>query len=111
MRPYAILRASPSMPHGDSPLMPEQELKYPPTHPTMYPVFGVFFGFLFRVLTKFRVTGQENIPRSGPFILYLTHLHYFDTPAVFVGFAKIRRINHLAAEKYEKHWFFAPILR
>lgn len=92
-------------------LMPEQERKYPPTGRIMYPVFAVFFELLFRLLTKFKATGQENIPREGPFIIYLNHLHYFDTPAVFVGFAKYRRINHLAAEKYEKHWFFAPILR
>src|SRR5688572_13583998 len=91
--------------------MPEQERRYPPTHPFMYPFFGVFFGLLFRLLTQYKVTGQENIPREGPFILYLNHLHYFDTPAVFVGFARQRRISHLAAEKYEKHWFFAPILR
>ena len=90
--------------------MPQQERRYPQTHPFFYPFFHKFFGFLFRTLTKFHVEGQENLPREGPFILYLNHLSHIDTPGVFVGFAGIRRLNHLAAEKYEHH-VFAPLLR
>jgi 1-acyl-sn-glycerol-3-phosphate acyltransferase len=90
--------------------MPKQERRYPRTHPFMYPFFHWFFGVLFRILTKIHIEGIENIPREGAFIIYLNHLSHIDTPAVFVGFGGIRRMNHLAAEKYEHHPF-APILR
>jgi 1-acyl-sn-glycerol-3-phosphate acyltransferase len=90
--------------------MPEPERRYPRTHPFFYPFFHKLFGLLFRILTKIHIQGLENIPREGPFIIYLNHLSHIDTPAVFVGFGGIRRMNHLAAEKYEHH-IFSPLLR
>lgn len=42
--------------------------------------------FLFRLLTRVEVRGQENVPESGPVIIAINHLGHLDAPLV-VAFA------------------------
>lgn len=42
--------------------------------------------FLFRLLTRVEVRGQENVPKSGPVIIAINHLGHLDAPLV-VAFA------------------------
>ena len=53
---------------------------------------------------------MENLPPSGPYILVLNHLSYFDLPFVF-GLIGGENVTGWAAEKYQRHPFFGPILR
>src|SRR5438045_9788361 len=86
-------------------LMPEQEQRYPPIHKIWYAILQFLFGAALNILTRFHVEGNENIPKEGPLVLYVNHLSYIDSPAMFVAL-KGRHLHVLAADKYEKHWLF-----
>jgi 1-acyl-sn-glycerol-3-phosphate acyltransferase len=64
---------------------------------------------LIRLLFRLHVEGLENVPEQGSFILVSNHLSYFDSPVVFAVLPRVMTV--LAAEKYEQHPVFAPILR
>lgn len=89
--------------------MPEPQSAYPHTSRFWYPVLKVFFHTLLRIVTRFHVAGVENIPADGPTIIYINHLSYIDSVAMFVVIP--RHVHVLAAEKYEHHWFMGPLLR
>ncbi len=88
--------------------MSEQPL-YPPTRRVRYSLLKIVMQFLVRTLTRFHVDGVEHIPLGGPLIIYLNHLSFVDSPAIFISVP--RHIHHLAAEKYEHHWLFGALLR
>jgi 1-acyl-sn-glycerol-3-phosphate acyltransferase len=69
-----------------------------------------FFDLLSSLLTRRVVDGLENLPASGPYILAINHLSYFDLPFVF-GLIGGEDVTGWAAEKYAHHPFFGPILR
>jgi 1-acyl-sn-glycerol-3-phosphate acyltransferase len=50
--------------------------------PTFYNVSRVFVRTLFRICFGLKVTGQENIPASGPLIVSPNHASYLDPPMV-----------------------------
>ncbi len=64
---------------------------------------------LIRLFGRLDVRGVENIPRSGPYILALNHLHWMDIPALFVILP--HEVATFAAEKWENHWFVGTLLR
>jgi 1-acyl-sn-glycerol-3-phosphate acyltransferase len=72
-------------------------------------VLHAVFGALLHILARFHVSGVENLPAEGPTIIYLNHLSYIDSVAMFV--VSPRRMQPLAAEKYEHHWFLGTLLR
>jgi len=72
--------------------------------------FRWLFNLLFLLLTRRTITGQENLPENGPYILTTNHLSYFDTPLIF-GVMGNENVIGWAAERYEHHWFFGPIIR
>lgn len=41
-----------------------------------------FFRFVAKIIYRVRVTGTENIPKTGAFILASNHISYFDPPLV-----------------------------
>lgn len=84
------------------------EERYPPIKP-LFRIVREIIIFLVRLLTRLRVEGVENVPDQGPVIVLSNHLHHLDTPVI--GITLPRHTWPLAAEKYEQHWFFAPILR
>ncbi len=45
---------------------------------------------------RMKVTGRENIPRSGPFILAPNHVSYVDPPVAGAGIRRIRRMCYMA---------------
>jgi len=68
---------------------------------------------LFRILSRFvfrvRVSGQENLPKSGGFILASNHISYFDPP--LVGCWVPRAIYFFAKKELFDHKLFGAILR
>ena len=48
-------------------------------------LFRPVFQFLFRVLGRVKITGEENIPPSGPYIAAVNHVSIFD-PVLMVAF-------------------------
>ncbi|MEW5988906.1 MAG: lysophospholipid acyltransferase family protein [Chloroflexota bacterium] len=77
----------------------------------------MLFMYLLRGLVRFlllwvgslKVTGRENIPATGPYIIAVNHLSKADPPILLLAFPPMR-LRYFAAEKWEKHWFFGPIL-
>lgn len=68
------------------------------------------FDLLSRLFTRRDVRGRDNLPSSGPYILAINHLSYFDLPFAF-GLLGGEDVTGWAAEKYARHPFFGPILR
>jgi 1-acyl-sn-glycerol-3-phosphate acyltransferase len=68
------------------------------------------FDLLSRLLTRREIAGLDNLPESGPYIMAINHLSYFDLPFVF-GLVGGENVTGWAAEKYAHHPFFGPILR
>jgi 1-acyl-sn-glycerol-3-phosphate acyltransferase len=65
--------------------------------------------FLMRIFYRFRVTGLENVPRKGPTIFAMNHLHLFDPAAA--GAAIPRQVVVMAADKWADHWFVRLFLK
>jgi 1-acyl-sn-glycerol-3-phosphate acyltransferase len=72
-------------------------------------VFGFRTGsrILMHLLSRYRVTGRENIPQP-PFLATSNHLSYFDVPAV--AGSMTMNIPALAAKKYKGTWM-EPLFR
>ncbi len=83
--------------------------RYPPIRPFWYATLRAIIRPLFRLLTRLRVEGLEQVPADGPMIFVVNHLDYLDSPLVFAVMP--RHLHHLAAEKYEHHRIFGPLLR
>ncbi len=64
---------------------------------------------LSRLVFRVRVSGQENLPSSGGFILASNHISYFDPP--LVGCWVPRELCFFAKQELFDHKFFGAILR
>ena len=68
------------------------------------------FNFLFLLLARRTVEGIERVPARGPYLLISNHLSRLDAPLIF-GLVGGAHLTGWAAEKYERHWFFGPLVR
>jgi 1-acyl-sn-glycerol-3-phosphate acyltransferase len=68
------------------------------------------FNALFSLLARRDVTGLENLPAEGPYILAGNHLSRLDLPFIY-GLIGDERITGWAAEKYERHLLFGTLVR
>lgn len=82
---------------------------YRPIRPWLFKPLAAIIRLLVRLLTRPHIEGTEHLPAEGAAIIVSNHLHHFDT--AIVGMIVTRPTWALAAEKYEKHPFFGPILR
>lgn len=62
---------------------------------------------LCRVVFRVRVSGTENVPKSGAYIVAPTHRSNLDTP--FAAFVTTRRIRFMAKKELFKHPFGAKV--
>lgn len=67
------------------------------------------FNLLCALLTMREVRGLENLPPDGPYIMVINHLSYFDAPFAY-GLLGGEKVTGWAAEKYQWHPIFGPIL-
>lgn len=65
--------------------------------------------FLLRVLARVEISGRENLPDRGPFIMVANHIHWLDSPVLMVTLPYQARV--FAGEKWAKHWLIGPLLR
>ena len=59
---------------------------------------------------RLNVVGLENIPAEGPYILAINHMSKADPPLVWISWPRVR-IRFFAAEKWEKHLIFGPLMK
>ena len=67
------------------------------------------FNLLSALLFNREVKGLENLPPDGPYIMLINHLNYFDAPFAY-GLLGGEKVSGWAAEKYQWHPIFGPIL-
>lgn len=60
--------------------------------------------FLFRLVIPRRLTGVENVPRTGPLLLASNHISFLDPPVVGTG--PWRPCAYMAKEELFRHRFF-----
>lgn len=68
-----------------------------------------FFRVGLKLLTHTHVEGVENVPEP-PYLLVTNHLGRLDVPFIYATVGGPHLVGW-AAEKYERHLFFGPILR
>jgi 1-acyl-sn-glycerol-3-phosphate acyltransferase len=73
-------------------------------NPRLYDFAAWLIRVVMRTLWRTRVTGTENVPRSGPLIVACNHRSYLDPPGM--GCFCPRRISYMA----KKELFEIPIL-
>jgi 1-acyl-sn-glycerol-3-phosphate acyltransferase len=57
-----------------------------------------------------KVSGKENIPKAGPYIIVTNHMSLADPPVLYISFPNMR-LRFFAGEKWERHLFFGPIMK
>jgi 1-acyl-sn-glycerol-3-phosphate acyltransferase len=67
------------------------------------------FTIVQKTLCRLVVTGRENIPAEGPYILAVNHLSTADIGIVFVGFPT-QEWRYFAGEKWAKHPLWGPLM-
>jgi len=79
------------------------------TSPFVYRIMKCIFSGLMRTVFRYRASGQESFPSSGPVIVAVNHLHFVDPPAVML--AVPRKTVTLAANKWRRSPIVRSILR
>jgi 1-acyl-sn-glycerol-3-phosphate acyltransferase len=63
---------------------------------------------LLRTIWRFRTSGLENVPRSGPLIVACNHISYLDPPAL--GAAMPRPVSYMAKHELFKIPILGPVI-
>jgi 1-acyl-sn-glycerol-3-phosphate acyltransferase len=79
--------------------------------------FRIAYQVIARILVRFilffvgsvKITGRENIPPKGPYLIITNHLSMVDSPLILLSFP-IQQMRVFAANKWHKHPIFGPIL-
>ena len=71
-------------------------MRLDPVGPFIYPGGNVIQRLTLRMFADYKVTGRENVPRSGPLIIVANHQSNFDPP--LLGASVPRRIWFLAKD-------------
>lgn len=74
----------------------------------MYAVLRKLVRWLFPLLVRVRVIGQENFPPSGPYILATNHLSVFDLPLLLTVCP--HTVRAFAASKHRRNPFYFVVL-
>lgn len=67
------------------------------------------FTLVQNILCRLVVTGRENIPAEGPYILAVNHLSTADIGIIFVGFPA-QEWRYFAGEKWADHPLWGPLM-
>lgn len=60
-------------------------------------------------LSSLTVTGRENIPAHGPYIVTVNHMSTADTPLLLLAFP-LQKWRFFAGEKWQDHRIFGPLM-
>jgi 1-acyl-sn-glycerol-3-phosphate acyltransferase len=61
------------------------------------------------LLVRFKVSGWENIPLQGPYIVVLNHTSVVDTPVLLINFP-LQKWRFFAVNKWRTHPIYGPIM-
>lgn len=61
------------------------------------------------LLVRFKVSGRENIPSQGPYIVVLNHTSVVDTPVLLINFP-LQKWRFFAVNKWRTHPIYGPIM-
>lgn len=61
-------------------------------------------------ISDMTVTGRENIPESGPYLVVVNHMSSADSPLLMVAFPTLPW-RFFAGESWRDHWFFGPAMQ
>lgn len=61
------------------------------------------------LLANVKVSGKENIPAGGSFLVTVNHMSAADTPLLFVSFPT-QEWRFFAGEKWQDHWLWGPMM-
>ncbi len=61
------------------------------------------------ILADLTVTGRENIPEQGPYIVTVNHMSAADTPLMLVAFPPLQW-RFFAGEAWQEHWLWGPLM-
>ena len=82
----------------------------------MEPVYTPVIGFARALFAfqglRFRITGQENVPRTGGAVMMINHLSFFDF--AYAGLAAVpsgRKVRFMAKESVFRHPVGGPLMR
>jgi 1-acyl-sn-glycerol-3-phosphate acyltransferase len=59
--------------------------------------------------TTLKITGRENIPQRGPYIVVVNHMSKADPPLVYITLPPTK-LHFFAGEKWESHFLFGPLM-
>lgn len=76
---------------------------YPRANPVVYNLIRTVFRVLFRILMRPSISGIENLPAGGPFILASNHLSFLDGPLIFTRTPGV--IHGVVGIEYRDHSF------
>ncbi len=79
------------------------------TSPVVYRILKWIINLLMRIVYRYTVVGQENVPLNGATVIVVNHLHMLDVGAVAP--AVPRKIVTLAAGKWRRHLLINAFLR
>jgi 1-acyl-sn-glycerol-3-phosphate acyltransferase len=60
-------------------------------------------------ISRLIVTGRENIPASGPYLVAVNHMSSADSPLLMIAFDPLPW-RFFAGEAWRDHWFFGPAM-
>ena len=69
-----------------------------------YTIFRGLAVWLTRAITRLKISGQENLPKEGAYVIAPVHRSYVDTP--IIAYISRRRIRFMGKEEV---WKFGPI--
>jgi 1-acyl-sn-glycerol-3-phosphate acyltransferase len=61
------------------------------------------------VLARLHVTGRENIPTSGPYLVVVNHMSSADSPILLIAFPPLPW-RFFAGEKWKNHWLWGRLM-
>ncbi|SYZ74276.1 conserved hypothetical protein [Candidatus Zixiibacteriota bacterium] len=73
-----------------------------------YGAAAILIRTLTRVLFHIRISGQDNIPREGGFIVASNHISYYDPP--LVGSFTRREMHFMAKKELFRNWLFGALI-
>ena len=76
---------------------------------TRYRIARAILTLIQKVLADLTVTGRENIPPAGPYIVVVNHMSAADSPLLLITFPVVKW-RFFAGEKWQDHWFFGPLM-
>lgn len=66
--------------------------------------------FVLLLIGSSEVTGRENVPERGPYIIVVNHMSKADPPLLFLALPTMK-LRFFAGEKWERHPLFNPVMK